>query len=86
MIQGSPAVGETVKVTVTVSDSESLVAVTVIVPVPAGAVGAVVIISIEVAEPPAGTDTVDGLSDPVIPDATGTDTERSTSPAKSFRE
>ena len=55
-------------------------------PVPEGAVGAVVIVRVAVAEPPAGGVTLLGTIDPVAPVPAGIDTDKATGELKLFIE
>jgi len=78
MIQGRPALGDTVKLIGAVRVFESPTPVTVNVPVVDGAVGAVVVVSVAVLVPSAGGVTEFGTIDPVIPEPDGIDTDSAT--------
>jgi hypothetical protein len=86
IIQGLPPVGDIVKVAVALWVFVPLVPVTATVTVSDGAVADVVIVSVAVAEPPAGGVTEDGLIDPVAPAPGGIDTVSVTGELNEFIE
>jgi hypothetical protein len=81
-----PAVGDMVKVAVVVRVFAPLVPVTVIVPVPAGAVAAVVTVSVAVVRPFGGGVTEAGLIEPLAPEAGGSVTVNVTGELNEFTE